>query len=154
MLSLQELSDRFEIQALSVRYANAIDAQDFDALDEVFTPDAQIDGSAMGSIKGSYPEFKAFVQRTLPRFGHYIHFVGNFDIVLDGDRASGRIACFNPLEVILEGGQRQVMFLGMWYLDTYVRTSAGWRIAMRGRAKSFEHNVPPGLGVGGSGGKK
>jgi hypothetical protein len=153
MLSLQELSDRFEIQALSVRYANAIDAADFDALDQVFTADARIDGSAMGSIAGTYAEFKAFIRDALPRFGGYLHLVGNFDIVLDGDRATGRVACLNPMEVILEGGRRQVMLLGMWYLDTYVRTPTGWRIAERGRAKSFDHNVPAGLAVGGAGGR-
>ena len=54
MMTLQELSDRTEIEQLSVRYANAIDRRDWDALDAVFTPDAYIDYRAMGGIDGRY----------------------------------------------------------------------------------------------------
>ncbi|MGR7003390.1 nuclear transport factor 2 family protein [Yinghuangia aomiensis] len=40
MLSLQEISDRLEIQDLMVRYSHAVDTQQWDVLDTVFTPDA------------------------------------------------------------------------------------------------------------------
>ena len=43
MLSLQEISDRLEIQQLLVDYSTAIDLGRFDDLDRVFTPDAYID---------------------------------------------------------------------------------------------------------------
>ena len=43
MLSLQEISDRLEIQQLLVDYSTAIDQRRFDDLDKVFTPDAYID---------------------------------------------------------------------------------------------------------------
>ena len=43
MMSLQELSDRMEIERLIVHYANSIDQRHWDGLDEVFTPDAYID---------------------------------------------------------------------------------------------------------------
>ena len=36
MLSLQEISDRLEIQQLMVDYSSAIDQRDFDRLDDVF----------------------------------------------------------------------------------------------------------------------
>ena len=42
MLSLEEISDRFEIQQLMIDYSNAIDQKQFDDLDRVFTPDAYI----------------------------------------------------------------------------------------------------------------
>lgn len=48
MLSLQEISDRLEIQQLVVDYAKAIDRKDFDALDQVFAKEAYIDCRAMG----------------------------------------------------------------------------------------------------------
>ena len=57
--TLQELSDRLEIDDLLSRYTFAIDERDFDALDDVFTPDATIDYTTSGGIKGSYPEVKA-----------------------------------------------------------------------------------------------
>ena len=41
--SLQDLSDRQEIQELLAAYSYAIDFRDWDALDDVFTEDATID---------------------------------------------------------------------------------------------------------------
>ena len=43
MFSLQEISDRLEIQQLLVDYSTAIDQRRFDDLDRVFTEDAYID---------------------------------------------------------------------------------------------------------------
>jgi hypothetical protein len=43
MLSLQEISDRLEIQQLLINYSTAIDQRRFDDLDRVFMPDAYID---------------------------------------------------------------------------------------------------------------
>ena len=43
MLSLEEISDRLEIQQLLVDYSTAIDQRRFDDLDNVFTPDAYIE---------------------------------------------------------------------------------------------------------------
>lgn len=43
MWSLEEISDRLEIQQLLVDYSTAIDRRRFDDLDKVFTPDAYID---------------------------------------------------------------------------------------------------------------
>jgi SnoaL-like domain len=47
MLSLEEISDRLEIQQLLVAYSTAIDQRRFDDLDHVFMPDAYIDYSAV-----------------------------------------------------------------------------------------------------------
>ena len=52
MLSLQEISDRLEIQQKMTDYSAAIDHKDYDALDAVFTPDAYIDYRVMGGIDG------------------------------------------------------------------------------------------------------
>ncbi len=43
MLSQQEISDRLELQDVVHAYSHAVDARDWDALDEVFVPDAVID---------------------------------------------------------------------------------------------------------------
>ena len=42
----QQISDRLEIEALLTRYTRAIDTGEWDRLDDVFTPDAQIDYTA------------------------------------------------------------------------------------------------------------
>ncbi|HEX2579243.1 MAG TPA: nuclear transport factor 2 family protein [Rhabdochlamydiaceae bacterium] len=41
-LALQEILDRFEIMDLLVDYCTAIDTKDLDALDLIFTSDAQL----------------------------------------------------------------------------------------------------------------
>ncbi|MBS0366908.1 MAG: nuclear transport factor 2 family protein [Proteobacteria bacterium] len=142
MMSLQELSDRKEIEQLIVRYANAIDRRDWDALDAVFTPDAYIDYRAMGGIDGRYPQVKAWLGPVLANFPRYCHLVGNIQITLEGDSARGRTLCFNPMETPLPAGGSQVMFLGLWYVDRFVRTAQGWRMSERVEEAGFQHNVP------------
>jgi hypothetical protein len=145
MLDLQTLSDHHEIRQLLVDYSSAIDSRAFDALDAVFTPDAYIDYRAMGGIDGRYPEVKAWLREVLPTFPNYQHMVGNASIQLEGDTARGRTICFNPMEVALPGGGTQVMFLGLWYIDRFVRTTHGWRIGQRSEERCYGHNVPAAL---------
>ena len=107
VLSLAEISDRLEIQQLLVDYASAIDQRRFDDLDRIFTPDAYIDYRAMGGIDGDYPRVKAWLAEVLPNFPAYYHLVGNFDIRLAGDTATGRTACFNPMKLGGAKGQER-----------------------------------------------
>jgi hypothetical protein len=136
MLSLEEISDRFEIQQLLVDYSTAIDKRRFDDLDRVFTPDAYIDYRAMGGIDGSFPEVKAWLAQVLPNFPVYAHMLGNFDVRIDGDTASSRTICFNPM--VLGGEQNQILFCGLWYDDEFIRTPDGWRMSRRVEAKVFD----------------
>ena len=55
---LGQLRDRLEIEDLLTRYCAAIDAKDFDLLDEVFTADATIDYTRSGGICDRYPTVK------------------------------------------------------------------------------------------------
>ena len=120
MLSLQEISDRLEIQQLLIDYSTAIDQRRFDDLDRVFTGDAYIDYRAMGGIDGRYPQVKAWLAEVLPSFPSYAHMLGNFDLHIDGDTASSRTICFNPM--VLGGDKKQVLFCGIWYEDDFLRT--------------------------------
>jgi hypothetical protein len=69
-MSLQQLSDRFEIRALIVRYSNALDARRFEWLDEVFTADAYIDYRATGGIDGRYPKIRIGLPPAVSAFPH------------------------------------------------------------------------------------
>lgn len=142
MLTLQEISDRLEIQALISAYAYAIDQRDFARLDAIFTPDAYIDYRAMGGIDGLYPEVKHWLRPALAPFPSYQHLVASTDLQLAGDRAYARTACFNPMEVVLPEGRTQIMLLGLWYVDNLVRTAVGWRINKRVQQSCYRHNVP------------
>jgi hypothetical protein len=141
-LTLQEISDRMEIQDLLYRYAELIDGKRFDELEEVFAEDAHIDYSAMGGSVGNREETIAFLKKVMPMFPHTQHSNANVQIRVDGDRGTGRVMCFNPQEMDLPGGGTQVMMFGLWYLDEYVRTEAGWRIQRRSEEKSWTFNTP------------
>lgn len=141
MLSLQEISDRLEIQQAMTDYADAIDTRNFDALDRIFTPDAFIDYTAMGGIKGNYPEIKAWLKDTMKWFPNYYHMVGNQSIKVDGDRARSRTICFNPIVMSVQD-KPHTMFFGLWYLDQWVRTAEGWRMSERREEKCFDFNLP------------
>jgi hypothetical protein len=136
MLSLEEISDRFEIQQLLIDYSTAIDKRRFDDLDRVFTPDAYIDYRAMGGIDGRFPEVKAWLAQVLPNFPAYAHMLGNFDVRIDGDAASSRTICFNPM--VLGGEKNQILYCGLWYEDEFIRTPEGWRMSRRVETKCFD----------------
>ena len=142
VLSLEEISDRLEIQQLLVAYSTAIDTRRFDDLDQVFTPDAYIDYRAMGGIDGQFPDVKKWLSEILPNFPAYSHLIGNFDVRVTrdvtGDTAKSRILCFNPM-VLGEDGQ--VLFCGLWYDDEFVRTADGWRMTRRVETKCFDRIV-------------
>ena len=136
MLSLEEISDRLEIQQLLVDYSTAIDQRRFDDLDNVFTPDAYIDYTALGGIEGRYPEVKQWLSQVLPNFPSYAHMLGNFSVRIDGDAASSRVICFNPM--VLDGDSGKILFCGLWYDDEFVRTPEGWRMTRRVETKCFQ----------------
>ncbi|MGE2835655.1 nuclear transport factor 2 family protein [Mycobacterium sp. SMC-4] len=143
MMTLEEISDRLEIQQLLVDYSTAIDQRRFDDLDTVFTGDAYIDYRVSGGIDGRFPEVKAWLKDVLPNFPAYYHMLGNIDVRIsrhpDGDRATSRAICFNPM--VLGGDQAQIYFVGIWYIDEFVRTADGWRMSRRVEEKCFDKLV-------------
>ena len=149
MLSLQEISDRLEIQDLMVAYSSAIDRKNFDELDALCTPDAYIDYRALGGIDGRFPEFKQWLAGVLPEFPSYYHMISNASIKIDGDSAQACSVCFNPMVVKLADGKTDTMFLGFWYRDKFVRTPQGWRLCERIEEPCFAKNTPEEMRVSG-----
>ncbi len=139
MLSLAEISDRLEIQQLLVDYSTAIDSRRFDDLDRVFIPEAYIDYRAMGGVDGRYPEVKAWLTEVLPSFANCAHMLGLPSIRIDGDTATARTFCFNPM--VFGGEKPTTMLLGLWYEDEFVRTAEGWRMSRRVEAKCFDRRA-------------
>ena len=137
-MDITEISDRLELEKLVTDYATAIDSRDFKQLNNLFTPDAQIDYTAVGGIAGSLAEIIAFLETALDFFSNYQHFISNISLSITGNAATGKVMCFNPMQ----NKDSQVFFLGMWYQDTYLKVNDQWFISSRIEESSWSHNVP------------
>ena len=147
-LSLQQISDRIEINDLLIRYTKAIDEKDWRLLDTVFTPDAELDYVSSGGIKGGYPEVRTWLSKALAIFPVTLHYVTNSEVTLSGDRASARTAVYNPMFFTNPDGSTHHFAVGAWYVDELVRTKDGWRIAKRREDQAFlEGSLPKSLQI-------
>ena len=142
-LSMQEISDRFEIQDLLVRYTVAIDTKDWKLLDQCFLPDAQVDYTATGGIKGAYPEVRAWLEKALSAFPMTVHFISNSTVTLQGDAARARTYVLNPMGFPKPDGSLHIFTVGGFYVDRLVRTAGGWRIAERVEETAFLDGTLP-----------
>jgi hypothetical protein len=87
---------------------------------------------------GTVEETIAYLSVAMPRYASTQHLISNMILELDGDSASTRTICFNPL-VTTNGGEH-VLFVGAWYRDALARTSDGWRIRHRYVERSYAFN--------------
>lgn len=129
-LTIQEISDRFEVMDLLIDYCSAIDQGDLDALNLIFTEDARIDYSKAGGPNANLKTIQKFLKENLGNLPRQ-HMISNFKIRLIGDWADSRCLCHNPLELPRQGDVLEVAFWGLWYEDKLVRTATGWRIKER-----------------------
>ena len=97
-LSVQQISDRCEIQDLLIDDARAIDSKNWAALDDVFSTDAWIDYSAMGGAKGNLAEIKEFLAAAMPMFPSTQHLIANMPNMA--------LAAGMPAEVFIVTGER------------------------------------------------
>lgn len=136
-LSAQEVADRVEILDLIARYSNVVDRGAWQEMDALFVPGAVLDFSATGGICGSLREHQDFNAKVLTGFASTQHVMGLPTIVVDGNTATSRSICFNPMVV----DEQHVFFVGLWYDDQLVRAADGWRFSSRVQQKSFFHNL-------------
>jgi 3-phenylpropionate/cinnamic acid dioxygenase small subunit len=124
-------SDLQEIQQAIYRYGWCIDHRDFDALDAVFTPEAEVHYNVMGGTRRPWSEMKDFLRQSLQLFRVTQHNMSNPMVELDGDRASSRT--YGTLFHVQhhQDGSSTTMTHHAVYTDAWVRTEAGWRIASR-----------------------
>ena len=97
-MTLQEISDRFEIMDLQTKYAAAIDKKTLDDLDQIFSEDARIDYSKAGGPHADLKTIKRFLQENLGNLPRQ-HLISNFQFKIHEDQADVRCLCHNPLEL-------------------------------------------------------
>jgi len=146
--SIEEISDRLEINDLLIRYTVAIDTKDWKLLDTCFTPDAHVDYTSSGGIAGTYPEARAWLEKALALFSMTVHFISNTTVTLTGDSAASKTCVLNPMGYTNEDGSLHIFTVGAYYLDKLVRTDEGWRIAERIEEQAFlEGSLPAALQI-------
>jgi hypothetical protein len=123
-MSIEEISDRLEIQDLLVRYSYAIDSRNFDDLDNVFTPDAWIDYTVFGGTAGPLNETKEFLKQAMPMFTSFQHMVSTSQVTITGDTATAKTICHNPM-VMPIGDETKIFFCGLWYVDDHRQAGRG-----------------------------
>ena len=124
--------DLVEIQQLLYRYACAIDAKDWKALETVFTPDARVHYAVERGAELSAGELGAWLARAMRIFKVTQHVVTNPLIELaagDTARCTSYLTATH-LQVRLDGKTVRTTE-GSRYSDTLVRLPDGWRIASR-----------------------
>jgi 3-phenylpropionate/cinnamic acid dioxygenase small subunit len=130
-VNVEEVADRLEIEDLLTRYATAVDTRDWNLYKTVFTPDAFIDYTSSGGIRGGLDEVAKWMARALSIFSMSQHLVTNRDIRLEGDAATSRSYFYNPMATTRPDGSQELIFVGGYYRDRLRRTADGWRIAER-----------------------
>lgn len=141
--SLQQLSDRYELTELLSRYATCVDYKNYEELATLFTPDATLDYSAAGGASGTVTEVLQWMESVLGMFASTQHLISNPVITVEEDTAKGRFMCFNPMPFPgAAGPQQHVMFNGLWYSVSFVKSDQQWKIASLSQEFAYMHNVP------------
>lgn len=135
--SAAELTDRVAIADLIARYSVLVDNAQWDAVTALFTPDASIDFSAFGAPAMSPPQLRDFLAASLPTFRRTQHLMGLPLIDLDGDAATARTPCLNPMVLDSPDGSTSAWLIGLWYDDTFHRSDSGWRFAARKQDRCY-----------------
>lgn len=127
-LSLEDVAHRIEIDDLLTRYAIAVDDEQFDLLDTVFTPDAILDYTSAGGPRAPYPEVKAWLAQALSMGAPArMHMIGNKQVVIEGSTAKVRAYFFNPFVKEAADGGYEYSLGGGYYNHKLQLTPEGWR---------------------------
>ncbi len=147
-LTLEQLSDRIEINDLLIRYTTAIDTKSWKLLDTCFTPDAHLDYTSAGGVKGPYPQVRGWLEKALAAFPMTVHFISNSVVTLEGSKARARTCVLNPMGFPNPDGSLHLFTVGAYYNDELARTDQGWRITQRIEEQAFlDGSLPKALQI-------
>ena len=132
MLSIQEISDRLEIQDLITNYCTVVDKKNWKGYREIFLEDASVDYSGSGGLSGSVDEVIDYLDASLgyqEELGFAPitqHLVGNFELTLNEHNAEVRCMLYNPI-MLGQGEGANAAIFGVWYIFEVVRKKV-WKI--------------------------
>ena len=137
---MRDIADRLELRELAEAYAFAADMRDRTAFSDVFTSEGVLLIDAGGRYEGR-AEIAGVLDYLDDHYPRTLHFVGNHRVRLEGDRASGMVYCLAHHVYEREGVERDTL-MATRYLDQYVRTPDGWKIAQRTHYVDWEEDRP------------
>ena len=136
--ALRSFVDRQAIIDLTIAYTYALDTKSWDELDTVFVPDAT---AFLTEELTGRDAIKARVRRALEGLDVSQHLIGNHQIAIDGDRATGR--CYLQAQHVRDAAPGPPNFIVAGrYDDRFVRTPDGWRIERRELAIMWTEGNP------------
>lgn len=130
---LQEVEDHIAIKAIVDTFSNLADKQDFAALVQLLTEDAEVDFYFGETLVGSWKGRAAFEQALLSFSGNFeatYHINGQQVINVEGDTATSQHYCL-AMQIVAADGRKNLTTNGVTYTDAYVRRADGWKIAKR-----------------------
>ena len=143
--TIEEIAARLEIEDVITRYSLNVDTENWAEYEDVFTPDARLDFSAIDGPVGTPAECRSALELASAHFVKMQHILASFSLLeLDESTARSRIAVLAPVVADVDG-KPHVFFTGAWYHDELRRTDEGWRIHRRDTEKVYFHNLPPGF---------
>ena len=127
--ALHHALDLEALRNLGQKYARAADARDYDAVGELFHPDAVIDGLRGSSKLDDYLEMS---RTTPPAYERSMHVLGDplIEFEVGADEATlDTYAVVYQIGATREGGGNNT--LGVRYLDVVERRDGEWRVRHR-----------------------
>jgi len=132
-MDIQVAVPNLDLEALSRRYAAAIDHRDVPALLGVFAVDATVrveqPGQKPGKLNGHH-EIKRIIT-IVARFPRTAHVLGQSLFQVDGDHADGEVYC-TAHHFSFDAGQGRDLVMHIRYIDRYAMgQDHSWRILHR-----------------------
>jgi ketosteroid isomerase-like protein len=127
MNDIQDIADRFEIEALRGEFTDAVMMRDYQRLASLFTADGVVRIPHINAAANSRKEIRAGVERLQARLDYFVQNTHPGTIQLDGDTASGG-AYISEL-VRFRDGSSELNYAV--YHDRYRHTPDGWKFAER-----------------------
>ena len=144
-LTIEEISDRIEINDVLARYCHAVDNRDWDAYRTIFATDAIIDDVVTGGIRSGVEEHVSYLERALTHIKLSQHTISTILLDIEGESAGALVQCICPMVVEMPSGATQTMLLGVRYRDRLVRENDAWRISELVEENFWHFNVPEGF---------
>ncbi len=133
---IQLLIDEQELRALSATYTRGLDRHDASLVRSVFADDAT---THYGTFTGGPDEMAAMAMKALSAYRTTQHFLGQINLSVDGDTATGEVYFQAFHQHATEGFDR---FICGRYIDRYAHRDGRWLMTHRTEVVDWTRTEP------------